>query len=143
MLNPVGATLSARITDLDLVAAYAGLAATGDTVLKGYSIEKFTTAVPAGGTELTVQKYDTDNATSTINNARFAAGGVTMTNAVYSGPLANVMTPVTATASVTPLPMKRGGHEIVLAPGEGLAILLEGAAAAGLHIVGSIGWVEI
>lgn len=142
MLN-AGSTLSCRITDLDLNVILAGVAAIGDTVALGYSIQKFTVAVPAGGTALTVALHDVTNAASVVTNARFAAAGVTMTNAVYTPPLAQIMVPQTATAAVSPFRLQRGGREIVLAPGEGLAILLEGTAAAGQHIVGGITWVEV
>lgn len=142
MLN-AGATLSVRISSIDLAVAYCGVAAIGDTVLAGYSLHKFTTAVPGGGTAEAVALHDVTNAASVVTNIRSAAAGLTMTNSVYGAPIANVMTTLGLAGSVASFSLARGGREIVLAPGEGFAILLEGTAAAGLHIVGGVTWVEV
>jgi hypothetical protein len=143
MQNVGSATKKCYITNIDIDVCFAGTAGTGDTVLKGYSLEKFTTAIPAGGSDLTVIPHNTLNAATGVTVAMFAAAGLTMTNGVFSGPIANLMVPVDAVNAVAQFSLARGGREIVLAAGEGLCLLLEGTALGGLQPVGTVTWTEV
>lgn len=108
--------------------------------LQRYSLRRFTTAAPTGGTAINPVPMDTQSPATVITDARFLDTGLTNGNLVLSGDsIAVIGCPASDGSTV---PYERKDIPIKLAAGEGLAIVLEVAAVVGQDLTGEVIWAE-
>lgn len=139
MRLPTTAAKSVHIEKIRLRVTFHGTAA-GST--NSYYLARFSAATPSSGSALTVVKFDGNNATSEVTDARFVDTGLTTTSVSFGTAWHYVNNPISVTSG-------RHGDELdlyfqpfVLNPGEGLCIRLGATAVVGQGLSGSIQWRE-
>lgn len=140
MRNPAGSAKTVYIESIGLNATFDSGTPVVRTTLR-YQLGRFSAATPTGGTAVTVVENDNANSSTAVTDARFLDTGLTTTSVIFESPF-----------SVISVPAVDGGaasfyaqHEsipFVLAAGEGLAIRLNVASAAGQGLSGVISWSE-
>ena len=104
-----------------------------------YQFQRFSTATPTGGTAQTVLELDNSNAATQVTDVRVLNTGLTTTGVVLG-----------EVSLITGVPQVQGSTNsavidnigLMLAPGEGLAIILNQTAAIGQSLNGCIVWSE-
>lgn len=131
-------TKKAYINRINLTLNFTGTAAASRSV---FEFIKFTGAAPVGGSDVTVIKRDSTDATPTVSVARNAPAGATTTGTTFeSNALHTVSLP--SQLSVNTYHDLQLDNPIVLNPGEGLAIRNGTAIVAGAGVAGGIFWYE-
>jgi len=121
-----------------LTLGFSGTVAASRTL---YSIMRFGSAVPTGGTNLTpVPKRSTMNPSS-ISDNRFAPGGLTTTSLVFETP-ATIIGITNQFAASVEYDLDWLDKPFELLPNEGLAIRAYGGGVAGAYATGYLEWDE-
>lgn len=136
MRNAAASTKTVYVEKITFIPAFFIASA---LTLSGYSLFKFSGATPTGGTAIAVASLDSNNAATQVTDVRSAAGGLTVTGVTFQQSIDALFIPNAQGAGA---PIVWEDHAIVLAPGEGLAILLGVAAVTGQFISGHITWSE-
>lgn len=134
-----------RIRRVVLQAAFDGIAAVSTP---RYTLQRFDTATPTAGTDLTVVKRDGTAPGSIVTDARVAAGGLTTTGVNFFSDASIIAVPavpgaVSTATNVWDFPWEGPFSAVVLRAGLGLAIRLDTAAIAGLSLTGVVDWDEL
>lgn len=135
-------TRRAFVRLIDVSLGFAGTAALSRGI---YSLHRFGSATPTGGTGLAIIKTRNSWPTSSIGDARFAPGGLTTTSVVFEG--AAHLLPHTNQVTVDRQDEINHAYEdedwwIELAVNEGLCIRAYTALVAGSFLAGSLLWAE-
>lgn len=135
-----GATRRLKLVKMVLVAGFDGTAA---ATTAQYSVRRFTTATPTGGTTLTtlVVPEDSAMAASTIADARCATAGaaLTITSVVVGNPIVGIAVPRGATGSVAVVDWTQ---DIVLNANEGILVQYDVAGVIGDSLTVTMYWGE-
>lgn len=132
-------TRKVRITDIDGMLFYSSSAAT--TLVKGYYMQRFTTATPSGGTSITPAQTSTTSPASSVA-ARFADTGLTTTNVVF-GDILGYIVRDTGFANTIGFHFDWADHPVELLPGEGVAFRVANVTMeAGVGFAGAIHFIE-
>jgi hypothetical protein len=107
--------------------------------LLAYDLERFSAATPTAGTAVTVVQMDSSDDVTEVTDVRFLDTGLTTTGLSFGTPFVTVGIPASDGATSTYFRQNIG---FKLAPGEGLAIRLNGAAVIGQDLCGEIVWSE-
>ena len=139
-----GATKTVRLRRILLNFSFFGTAAASIGV---YSLHRFTTATPTGGSALNPLAYKSNYPASTVADVRSVDTGLTTTSVVFSDAFAYVAG-TRAVAATTPFnlqftPYVGRNDALELAPNEGLAIRIAITAVIGDALAGTIEWDEL
>lgn len=136
--NPAASTKTVVIESMNLIGTFDSGTPITRTLLR-YSLHRFSTATPTGGTAETVIKLNNSNAATQVTDVRFLDTGLTTTGVVFENPFSIIGIPATDGAIVQ---YKKETTPLILAPGEGFCIRLNVAAVIGQGISGEIAWSE-
>lgn len=139
MRNGASSTKTVYIEKIYIAGEF-NAASAATRALLGYNLVRFSAATPSGGTALTAAKFDSSDSASQVTDIRFLDTGLTTSGVTFeTDVLVFYGIPNFGTAISN---ANQDNIGIKLAPGEGLAIRLNVAAAIGLEISGTIIWRE-
>lgn len=128
---------------LNVMASFTGTTAATRSIFR---IERFSAAMPSGGTALQVVKRDNSDPNSSIGSVAYANGGLTATGVIFEGNSPGLFGTVNVLNGMVTntFDFTAGGEEgrFALAVGEGLCIRAHGPVVAGIAFHGSIWWDE-
>jgi hypothetical protein len=138
MRNSATSTITVFIERIELLLAFdSGTPITRS--LQRYDLVRFSTAIPTGGTAVSVaQMYSGDSGTQ-VADVRFLDTGLTTTGVVFNPAFCTIGCPAT---DATTTKYQREGIALILGVGEGFCIKLNGAAVIGQSLSGEIIWSE-
>jgi hypothetical protein len=102
------------------VEMYYGNAAGASSSIKGYYLQRFTTATPSGGTAITPAQHSSGSPAASVD-ARFLDTGLTTTNLVFGSVITYYLRD-TGYSATTHIDNDWSGAPIILAPGEGVIL---------------------
>jgi len=106
-----------------------------------FSMHRFSAATPTGGTALTPTKFDSSFAASSVGDARYAPGGLTVAGVTFEEPFEFLGVSSNHGNDCASM-IEFGEHKFILASNEGFAIKARGAIVSGAWIIGAISWDE-
>lgn len=106
-----------------------------------FQYRRFSGATPSGGTAVAPVPFSNAYGASSVTDARFAPGGLTMTGVTFEQRFETVGV-TNQINNDQAAGIDFGEHKFLLAPGEGIAVSAYGNVVAGCWHIGQISWDE-